>query len=84
MLKMKLLKYTIIYTEEPEGGFTVVVPSLPGCVTYGKDIVEAKKMAKEAIKLYLESLQSRKESIPPSDSNSIMGSIDLKFPVINA
>lgn len=42
-MKTRVLKYTVIYTPEPEGGFTVTVPSLPGCVTYGKDLKEAQK-----------------------------------------
>ena len=49
---------------EPEGGFTVVVPSLPGCITYGSTLTEAKEMAKEAIELYLESLTAHNEYIP--------------------
>ena len=49
---------------EPEGGFTVVVPSLPGCITYGSTLSEAKEMAKEAIELYLESLTAHNEYIP--------------------
>jgi len=77
MLKKRLLKYTVIYTEEPEGGFTVSVPSLPGCVTYGKDLKEASKMAKDAIKLYLESLRAHKEPIP--SDKSFIGSVDLEF-----
>ncbi len=39
--------YTIILQPEPEGGFTVTVPSLPGCVTYGQTIEEAKTMAED-------------------------------------
>lgn len=42
---------------EPEGGFTVTVPSLPGCITYGDTLSEVKMMAKEAIELYIESLE---------------------------
>lgn len=83
MLQKKLLKYTVIYTSEPEGGFTVTVPSLPGCVTYGKDLKEAEKMAKEAIKLYLESLKAHKEPISTTEK-SFIGSVDLDFPVVNA
>ena len=49
---------------EPEGGFTVIVPSLPGCITYGSTLTEAKDMAKEAIELYLESLVAHNENIP--------------------
>ena len=46
---------------EPEGGFTVIVPSLPGCITYGSTLREAKQMAAEAIELYLESLAAHNE-----------------------
>ena len=49
---------------EPEGGFTVTVPSLPGCITYGDTLPEAKEMAKEAIELYLESLAEHNQPIP--------------------
>ena len=60
---MKTVYYNIIFKPEPEGGFTVVVPSLPGCVTYGKDLEEAKGMAVDAIGGYLESLKKHGESI---------------------
>lgn len=63
-MKSKALNYTIILQKEDEGGYTVIVPALPGCVTYGKDIEEAKKMAIEAIELYLESLEEHNEAIP--------------------
>ena len=62
-MKIKILKYTAIYTQEPEGGFTVTIPQLPGCVTYGKDLKEAKKMATDAISLYLQSLKKHNEPI---------------------
>lgn len=53
--------------KETEGSYTVIVPSLPGCVTYGDTIEEAIKMAKEAIELYLESLKEHGEEIPTED-----------------
>lgn len=56
--------YKVLLRPEPEGGFTVLVPSLPGCITYGSTIAEAKTMAKEAIELYLESLENHNEFIP--------------------
>lgn len=61
---VKVLNYRILLREEEEGGFTVLVPSLPGCVTFGETIDEAIKMAKEAIELYLESLYAHHEPIP--------------------
>jgi predicted RNase H-like HicB family nuclease len=54
---MRKLSYRIILRPEPEGGYTVTVPALPGCITYGKTLEEAKKMALDAIKAYLESLK---------------------------
>ncbi|MGC8690994.1 MAG: type II toxin-antitoxin system HicB family antitoxin [Caldisericum sp.] len=64
---MKLLRYKISLRKEPEGGYTATVPSLPGCVTYGATIEEAINMAKEAIELYIESLQAHGEEIPTED-----------------
>jgi predicted RNase H-like HicB family nuclease len=55
---MEIRNYKILLREEPEGGFTVFVPSLEGCITYGKILTEAKRNAKEAIELYIESLQA--------------------------
>lgn len=63
-MKIKTLNYTIVFQKEPEGGYTAFVPLLPGCVTYGKDLTEAKKMVGEAIEIYLESLKAHKEEIP--------------------
>ncbi len=57
--KMNINNYKVLCRPEPEGGFTVIVPSLPGCISYGSDLVEAKEMAKEAIGLYLESLHQQ-------------------------
>ena len=52
---MENIRYNLVFKPESKGGFTVIVPSLPGCVTYGKDLEEAKKFAVEAIEVYLES-----------------------------
>ena len=64
----KTVSYRILLRKEPEGGYTVTVPSLPGCVTYGETIEESIEMAKEAIELYIESLKTHNEEIPAEDS----------------
>jgi predicted RNase H-like HicB family nuclease len=64
---MKMLSYRIFLRKEPEGGFVVTVPSLPGCVTFGESLEEAMKMAKEAIELYIESLTAHGDSVPTED-----------------
>ena len=49
--------YTVILDRDPEeGGYTVTVPALPGCVTEGDTVEESLAMAREAIAGYLESL----------------------------
>ncbi|OGU38706.1 MAG: antitoxin HicB [Ignavibacteria bacterium GWB2_35_12] len=58
------LNYRVIFRKEPEGGFTAIVPSLPGCITYGDNLDEAVSMVKEAIELYVESLEAHGENIP--------------------
>ena len=73
----KTFRYNVILRPEPEGGFTVVVPSLPGCVTYGRNLKEAKKMAIDAIKGYIVSLKKHKELIP-TDEESFFTSVDIK------
>jgi len=75
---MKKLSYRIILRPEPEGGFTVIVPSLPGCVTYGKTLEEAKDMAIDAIKAYLESLKKHNEPII-DDSDVLESTLSIQF-----
>lgn len=53
---MKQYKLSILLTPEDEGGYSVTVPELPGCFTQGETIEEAIDMAKEAICVYVESL----------------------------
>jgi antitoxin HicB len=59
--------YRIFLREESEGGYTVTVPSLPGCVTTGKMIDEAIANAKEAMELYIESLIAHGDPIPSEE-----------------
>ncbi|OGO75129.1 MAG: antitoxin HicB [Chloroflexi bacterium RIFOXYD12_FULL_57_15] len=58
------LNYEVIFRKEDEVGFTVIVPALPGCVTFGETLEEAEEMVKEAIELYLESMESHGEKAP--------------------
>ncbi len=77
---MKQYTYRILLNKEPEGGYTVTVPTLPSCVTYGDSIDEAISMAKEAIGLYIESLVAHNEPIP-DESNTLEYAITLEAAV---
>ena len=68
--------YKILLHKEPEGQYTVTVPALPGCITFGENVDHAIKMAKEAIELYLVELKSRGEDIP-DDSETLEYSLNL-------
>lgn len=48
------MEIEVILEKQDEGGFTVYVPSLPGCVSQGETKEEAIENIKEAIELYLE------------------------------
>ena len=72
----KIRHYNVIFKPEPEGGFTAIVPTLPGCVSYGKDLPHARRMIRDAIDGYLVSLKKHKEHIP-SDDDAVTGFIDV-------
>ena len=55
----------------------VTVPALPGCITQGDTIDEALAMAREAIELYIEELQSRGENVH-DNSNTLEYYINLE------
>jgi predicted RNase H-like HicB family nuclease len=54
MLKEVIMKLKIVLEPSDEGGYTALVPSLPGCISEGNIIDEALLNIKEAIELYLE------------------------------
>ncbi|MBC7568655.1 MAG: type II toxin-antitoxin system HicB family antitoxin [Spirosoma sp.] len=60
---MIVYNHCILLTPEQEGGFTVTVPTLPGCITYGESVDECIANAKEAIELYIESLKTDGELV---------------------
>ncbi len=51
--------YKLQLHKEKEGGYMVIIPSLPGCITYGKDINDALTMSREAIELYIDEMEER-------------------------
>lgn len=64
MPESRILTYRVLLTEEPEGGFTVSVPALPGCVSYGETLEEGQTMVREAIEGYISVLKDSGDPIP--------------------
>ncbi|MEM6613731.1 MAG: type II toxin-antitoxin system HicB family antitoxin [Cyanobacteria bacterium P01_C01_bin.72] len=48
------MKLQVVLEPSEEGGYTVYVPALPGCISEGDSVDEAMKNIQEAIELYLE------------------------------
>lgn len=60
--------FTCLFELQPEGGYTVTCPALPGLVTEGDNLEEAEWMAQDAIKGYVESLQMDGLPIPEDET----------------
>ena len=62
---MRKRRYTVVFEPQPEGGYTVTVPALPGCITEGDTLEEARRMAADAIQCFCESLLKDGLPLPP-------------------
>jgi len=60
----KVYSYTVIFERLPEGGYNVVVPAIPEICTFGETRAEARLMAEDAIRCFLESALRTGEEIP--------------------
>jgi predicted RNase H-like HicB family nuclease len=59
-----MAKYLVYIEPAEEGGYIVSCPALPGCVSQGETIEEAREMIKDAISGYLTSLKKHGEPVP--------------------
>jgi len=71
--------FTMLFEPAEEGGYLVTCPALPGLVTEGDTMEEARRMAKDALRGYLESLRKDGLSIPP-DKTPISEPIEIALP----
>ena len=72
----KIIDFTVIFQPAEEGGYNVFVPALPGCVTQGQTLDEAKRMAEDAISLYCQSMLADGETIPV-DRGELVGHVQI-------
>ena len=71
-------RYNIMLRPEPEGGYTALVPALPGCVIYGRTLQEAQEMARDAISGYIASLRKHNDPVP-SDKDTLLATLELEY-----
>ncbi len=61
---MKEYSYTALFEHAEEGGFVVIFPAIPGLATQGETLDEARAMAADCLRAYLESLEKDSEAAP--------------------
>lgn len=61
------MKLRIILEPSDEGGYTVIVPALPGCISEGDTREEALNNIQEAITLYLEPIEDDIDFMPQAE-----------------
>ncbi|MGH9900140.1 MAG: type II toxin-antitoxin system HicB family antitoxin [Pyrinomonadaceae bacterium] len=58
------MKYRVFIEQDEDGVYVAEVASLPGCISQGQTRKQAVENIKEAIALYLESLEAHNEAVP--------------------
>jgi predicted RNase H-like HicB family nuclease len=69
--------YTFVFDPDPEGGFVVTCPALPGLVTHGASLDEARTMAQDAMAGFLDVLIEDGEEVPESDPPQMTPRFDV-------
>ncbi|MEQ1949510.1 MAG: type II toxin-antitoxin system HicB family antitoxin [Bryobacteraceae bacterium] len=72
--------YTTIFEPLPEGGFSVLVPAIPEICTYGESLEEARLMAQDAIRCYVESAMKAGEPLPGDVSDVTTERVAVSVP----
>ncbi len=80
-IDQKNLSYPAIFEQAIEGGYNVLFPSFPGCVTFGRTFEEAKIKAREVLELWIEELISEGHKIPAYAHRPIIDEIEVKTPL---
>ena len=69
MTNANVYRYMAVFEPNEQGGFNVSFPAIPGCVTFGTSLADAKRMAKDALALWIEELLSEKEELPKEEGD---------------
>ncbi len=81
---MKIVKdiyqYTAVFEpDKKSGGFTVTIPSLPGCISEGDTFEQAVLNIQEAAELYLDVMKQKKTAIPWEEKGVVVAPIQVKI-----
>lgn len=70
-------KFKVVFDRESDGGYSVHVPALPGCVSQGDTFEEANVNVQEALKLYLWSLKDDGLPVLETDAEVLIRDIEV-------
>ena len=70
-------RFKVVLEREPDGGYSVHVPALPGCASQGDNQDEALANIQEAVELYLWSLKEDGLPIPDNDPELLIKEIEV-------
>jgi len=71
---MKTLDFKVVLEPDPDGGYVVYCPTLPGCYSQGDTVDEALENIREAIELCIEDMRAEHEPVP-DPSRTLVGSV---------
>jgi predicted RNase H-like HicB family nuclease len=66
------MRQVILIPDNDAGGYTVIVPSLPGCISEGDTVEESLANIREAIELHIESMVEHGEDVPEDGTEPIL------------
>jgi predicted RNase H-like HicB family nuclease len=81
-------RYDVVLERDETGAWIATVPSIPGCHTYGRSLVEARRRAQEALALWIEDAHSAElvddVRLPPEAVSAVRRSIDARTTLASA
>jgi predicted RNase H-like HicB family nuclease len=79
-IKQRILTYPAIFHSSGKDMIEVSFPDFPGCVTFGRNLEEARNKAQEVLELWLAELQSNGEEIPMHATQPIIDQVTVTIP----
>ncbi|MDP1689533.1 MAG: type II toxin-antitoxin system HicB family antitoxin [bacterium] len=75
----KIYQYTAVFEpDDMAGGFTVTIPSLPGCISEGDTFEDALKNIQEAASLYIEVMREKKQDILSEGKGVVIAPVEVR------
>jgi len=79
VLKKKIYQYTAFFEPDKESdGYTVTVPSLPGCISEGDSFEQATRNIQEAVILYLNTMKQMNKNIIKEEVGMVIAPVQVK------